>query len=138
MTIRNRYGFPQLYAAVRRCSSMRTRRQTSIGIPVALSLGLVLSACGAGSTPLESGAASSSVPSTEAPAESPTTSSTRAGTESTAAGTESTAPAEDTTAPGVNNFPDATALDVDSGEPFNLRMLADSGTPVAMWFYYPH
>ncbi len=113
---------------------MRTRRQTSIGIPVALSLGLVLSACGAGSTRLESGAASSSVPSTEAPAESQTTSSTPAQTESTA----STAAAQETTAPGVNNFPDATVLAVDSGEPFNLRMLADSGTPVAMWFYYPH
>jgi hypothetical protein len=113
---------------------MGTRRQTSIGIPVALSLGLVLSACGAGSTRLESGAPSSSVPSTEVSAESPTTGSTPAQTEITA----STAAAQETTLPGVNNYPDATVLAVDSGEPFNLRMLADSGTPVAMWFYYPH
>jgi hypothetical protein len=38
----------------------------------------------------------------------------------------------------VNNFPDSTVTDVGSGEPFNLRMLSEPGTPVAMWFYYPH
>jgi hypothetical protein len=113
---------------------MRTRRQIFLGIPVALSVGLVLSACGAGSTVLESGATNSTPSSTEAPSELPTTAPTTA----EPATTTTTAPASETAAPEVNNFPDATVIDVSSGEPFNLGSLADSGTPVAMWFYYPH
>ncbi len=104
-----------------------------------MTLGLVLSAC-AGSTAQTQanvGTTTTTGPSNEQPAEPPETTSTT--TTTVPSEPTSEAPADSTTAPdSINNFPDATVTDVSSGQSFNLRSLADSGTPVAMWFYYPH
>ncbi len=114
-------------------------RQFPAGISVAMTLGLVLSAC-AGSTAAtqsEVGTTATTGPLDEQLAEPPQTTSTTATTVSS--DPISSEPAETpATTDVVNNFPDATVTDVGSGEPFNLRSLADTGTPVAMWFYYPH
>jgi hypothetical protein len=113
----------------------RLCRQASIGVLVALSIGLTLSACGGSSTQVQSSAETTSPiqVSSEVPAESTTTTPTT--TQSLTAST----PGPETTSPEpVNNFPEASVVAVDSGEPFNLRMLGGTGTPVALWFYYPH
>jgi hypothetical protein len=101
----------------------------------ALSIGLTLSACGGSSTQVQASAetTSSTQFSSEEPAESTSTSPT-----TTQSPTASTTGAENTSPDPVNNFPDASVVAVDSGEPFNLRMLGGTGTPVALWFYYPH
>lgn len=113
----------------------RLRRHSSIGVTVVLSIGLTLSACGASSSQVQSSAetTSSTPPSSAETAESTTSTPTTAQSPTTAT------PGSETTVPeAVNNFPDASVVAVDTGQPFNLRMLGGTGTPVAMWFYYPH
>ena len=102
-----------------------------------VALTLMASACGASTVgDARSDGASSS--STAAPVE-----STEAAPSSSTTAQPATSAEEPTTtatpdAPAANNFPDLTVTDVASGEPVNLRSLGGSGTPVAMWFYYPH
>ena len=105
---------------------------------VMLGLGFVLAACGAGSTQEASvGQQTSTTQQNSKESPEPSTSSSAATTSTTSVETTS-APTSTTAVERSNNFPDATVLAVDSGESFNLRMLGDAGTPVAMWFYYPH
>ncbi len=107
---------------------------------------LVIAGCAGGNDPveIESGAA----PSTNAPAQAESSAPEPTDAPATTAAVQETttvAPAEEesveTTAalPAEENlFPDTTAFDVSTGELVNMKELASSGTPVAMWFWFPH
>ncbi|MFW2381644.1 MAG: hypothetical protein ACN4GZ_07795 [Acidimicrobiales bacterium] len=116
------------------------RRHQSIGLPVTIAAALMLSACAGSSAQSTTSPTTAAEPAGEQSTEptAPTTSAPDSTTTAAEAENSTSAPAEPSAADPVNNFPDATVTDVGSGEPFNLRMLSEPGTPVAMWFYYPH
>ncbi len=94
----------------------------------ALTLAVLAVSCGAGDatdvavapTPTEIAA-----PATTAPGQSADT-------------VTSAAPPEGPVAPIQSAFPDLTVADVASGSQITLREAAGTGTPVMMWFWFPH
>ncbi|NNE95143.1 MAG: hypothetical protein HKN24_03865 [Acidimicrobiales bacterium] len=111
-----------------------SRRRVILGSVAGLAL--VASSCAASTTQAGDAQSDDATSSTSAAAESadPTPSTTSEPT-ATSDGVTTTATPE---TPAANNFPDLTVTDVSSGQEISLRTLGESGTPVAMWFYYPH
>ncbi len=129
----------------------RMSRPVAARMSVALSASLFLAACGGGAEQVvEAGAQTETTPAptTAAPTttEAPTTTAAPETTESVTAETEApattaapTTAAPTTAAPApASQVPDVAVTNVSNGESVSLQSVAGTGTPVALWFWFPH
>ena len=132
----------------------RKPRSVAARMSLALSASLVLAACSGGQDEIVDAGAQVEPTSTEAPTttetsttepnqeeEAPTTVTSTTATSTTVASTAEapTTEAPTTAAPVVESqIPDIAVTNVSTGESVSLQAVAGTGTPVALWFWYPH
>ena len=116
----------------------RTSRSVAARLSLALSASLVLAACGGGEEPIID--AGAQLEATTTPTVEPTTteaSTTTAAPPTTVGPTTTEARSSQAPAP-ASQVPDVAVTNVNTGDSVSLQSVAGTGTPVALWFWFPH